>query len=529
MGIYLNPGNISFQQIRNSIYVDKTGMIAYLNSTINTPDKLTCVSRPRRFGKSFAAKMICAYYDKNCDSREMFSDLKIAQTPSFEKYLNTFHVIYLDITRFLSRLESAKFIIRDIQDCVICELRKMYPDIIGSQEHYLPDALAHVTQETGEQFFIIIDEWDALFRETSEDADAQKNYIRFLRGLFKGGPATDLSIAGAYMTGILPIKKYGTQSAMTDFREFTMVDSPLLTEYAGFTEEEVRTLCGLHGANFDDMKLWYDGYSFPGCPSIYSPNSVISAIRYQKFANYWTASETYESLKAYIRMDFDGLKDAVIAMLGGLKIRIDTLGFQNDMTSIRNRDDVLTLLVHLGYLAYDETSREVSIPNLEVADSFRLAVQDSDWAEVGKAIRESEDLLSATINGDNKTVANALEKIHESTSSILQYNDENSLSCALTIAYYTASRSYTIIRELPAGKGFADLAFLPHKGSNKPAMIIELKYNKSADSAIHQIKDNRYDGVLKSWGGKLLLVGINYEKETKDKNSKRHTCVIEKA
>lgn len=345
-----------------------------------------------------------------------------------------------------------------------------------------------------------------------------------LRGLFKGGPATDITIAGAYMTGILPIKKYGTESALTDFREYTMVQPLKLAQYVGFTEAEVIALCEEHQLDFESMQTWYDGYSFHKVQHVYSPNSVMNAVKNEEFGNYWTKSETYESLKGYISMNLDGLKDAVIAMLGGQRIKIDTLSFQNDITSLQNRDNVLTLLIHLGYLAYDQKQREVYIPNLEVADAFRLAVQDTGWREVSDALRESEYLLNATLEGKAEAMEQAVDRIHIENTSVLQYNNENALSCVITLAYFTARNDYTIIRELPSGKGFADLAFVPHRDSDKPALLVELKYDKTADAAIRQIKEKQYTGALKDYLGNLILVGINY-----DSGTKKHTCRIETA
>ncbi|MCD7766919.1 MAG: ATP-binding protein, partial [Lachnospiraceae bacterium] len=358
--------------------------------------------------------------------------------------------------------------------------------------------------------------------------ELQKEYVRLLRGLFKGGVATDETIVGAYMTGILPIKKYGTESALTDFREFTMLEPLILAEYIGFTEQEVRKLCAEHDVSFEKMKLWYDGYSFSDIKSVYSPHSVMNAVIFKKLKNYWKSSETFESLKDYITSGFDGLKDSIIQMLGGQRVHVDTGSFQNDLTSMNCRDDVLTLLIHLGYLAFDEVREEVYIPNLEVADAFKTAVKSTRWNEVIRALVQSETLLQATINGDERAVAETLELAHETCASSIEYNDENSLSCAIMLAYYTARNDYEIFRELPSGKGFADYAFVPRRNTDKPAMIIELKYNRSADTAIRQIHDNRYDGKLKGFGGKVILVGINYDKDAKGKNQKHHTCVIER-
>ncbi|MCC8082376.1 MAG: ATP-binding protein [Lachnospiraceae bacterium] len=328
--------------------------------------------------------------------------------------------------------------------------------------------------------------------------------------------------------GTLPIKKYGTQSALTDFKEYSMVDPLALSEYVGFTEQEVQMLCDKYHVDFDRMKQWYDGYSFADTDSVYSPDSVMGAVNFGKFKSYWTSSETYESLKDYICRNFDGLKDTIVRMLGGQRECVDIGTFQNDMTSFHSRDDILTLLIHLGYLAFDEREMKAYIPNQEVSDAFRLAVKGTDWKEVNQALSRSETLLKATVNQDCESVAAALELAHETCASTLSYNDENSLACAIMLAYYTAQNYYEIVRELPAGKGFADCAFIPRRNTDKPAMMIELKCDRTADSAIQQIKDRRYAGRLKDYAGELLLIGINYDKKSKGEEQKRHTCVIER-
>ncbi|MDO5424757.1 MAG: AAA family ATPase [Eubacteriales bacterium] len=521
MGRYLNLGNAGFQSIRKGLYVDKSKLIESINRTLGTKEKLTCVSRPRRFGKSFATQMLCAYYDKSCDSRELFQDLQIAGSEDFNRYLNQYYVIYLDITWFISTTDEIRHTVRYLQEEVIGELRKIFPAVTEEQRSF-PIALSDVSEATGNKFIIIIDEWDALFREAKEDVELQKEYLQLLRGLFKSS-LTDKMIEAAYMTGILPIKKYGTQSALTDFREYTMLQPQNLAEYVGFTEKEVQGLCQNYELDFDEAKRWYDGYSFSKIQSVYSPNSVIQAVRNGEFGDYWTETETYESLKHYIEMNLDGLKEAIFYMLGGMRCKINTRTFQNDMLNMKTKDDVLTLLIHLGYLAYDSEKKEVYIPNQEVADEFKNAVENSNWEEISAVLKASDDLLEATIRMDTDTVAAELDRVHESNTSILTYNDENSLSCVITIAYYAAQKDYTFIRECPAGKGFADLAFIPRKYADKPAMIVELKWDRSAQGAIQQIRGKNYAGALKEYMDDLLLVGICY-----DKKNKKHECMIEK-
>ena len=396
MGMYLNLGNDGFQTVKKGLYVDKTGLIAFVNSTLGTVNKLTCVSRPRRFGKSFATKMLCAYYDKSCDSKALFEDLEIARDTSFEKYLNRYDVLYLDITWFIStwkgqvalpadEKESAtwempgsggnagyKDVVDYMEKQVIGELASQYPYV--KEEKSLPMALGRISETTGGKFIVLIDEWDALFREAKEDDKLQKRYIQLLRGMFKSS-MTDKMIEGAYMTGILPIKKYGTQSAMTDFREYTMLSPKRLAKYTGFTEAEVKRLCETYDMDFEEAQKWYDGYSFHGAKSIYNPNAIVQAMENGEFGSYWTETETYELLKVYIDLDMDGLKEGIISMLGGARCPVDTRTFQNDMTSISSKDDVMTLLVHLGYLAYEADTKSVYIPNEEIRQEFIRAVK----------------------------------------------------------------------------------------------------------------------------------------------------------
>lgn len=301
-----------------------------------------------------------------------------------------------------------------------------------------------------------------------------------------------------------------------------MVNPKQLSEYIGFTAGEVSNLCKEYHMDFNEAARWYDGYSFRRVKHVYNPNAVVNAMLDGEYDNYWTNTASYESLQDYIAMNFDGLKDAVVQMLAGGRFPVDTNTFQNDMTSFRNRDDVLTVLIHLGYLAYDADKKTAYIPNEEVRSVFAKAVESTDWMPVIQAMQRSDRLLKATWNKEADAVADGIDKVHMDNTSILQYNDENALSCVITLAYYNAVNEYTLIRELPAGMGYADIVFLPRKHSDKPAMVVELKYDKTAESAIEQIRNRRYPEALKEYHGNLLLVGISYRKD-----NKKHSCIIE--
>lgn len=517
--MYLNLGNCNFQSSLNNEYVDKSQIIAEFNSRIDKDNKLVCLSRPRRFGKSLLAKMLCAYYDKTCDSHELFSNLKIAKDESYEKYLNKYPVIYLDITWFVSICGDIKNVLKYMQDEVISELKKSYPEATGDT---LPRFIASAATTYKEKFIIIIDEWDAIFREAKNDEKLQKEYVMLLRGLFKT-PMTDNMFSLAYMTGILPIKKYGTESALTDFREYTMLLPEVFAPYTGFTEDEVKELCKKHGRNFDEAKKWYDGYSFENLDSVYNPNSIMRSMESGVFSSYWTRTETYEALKLYIDMDFDGTKQAIIQLLGDEEVVIDTGTFQNDITTMKSKDDVLTLLVHLGYLAFDSKKSTVYIPNEEVRQEFVRAVKNGARDDLAKMIKESDYLLECTLEGNEAEVAEAIETAHDAGTAPLFYNNEQALRSIIKFAYISAVDDYVQIQELPSGKGYADVVFIPKKTSDKSAMVIELKWNKEADTAIKQIKENNYPQLIKDLSGDIVLVGINY-----DEKSKKHECKIEK-
>lgn len=516
---YYNIGNDGFKAIRNGSYVDKSGLISFINSCLSTTQKLVCVSRPRRFGKSFGAKMLCAYYCKDCDSFDLFKDLKVSKEASFETHLNKHNVIYLDMTFFISTLKEDEDLIDSIESKVIEDLAHTFPEV--RTDKALIDAFYKVVTLTSQKLILIIDEWDAPFRECKNDAAILDKYIKLLRSLFKSS-FTDILFDGVYMTGILPIKKYGHESAMSDFYEYTMVDPRPLQEYIGFTESEVKKLCSKSPIDFSAMKAWYDGYQV-GNEHIFNPKSVMESLLRQKLSNYWTKTETYESLRDYIDMNFDGLKDAVIDMIGGSSIKVDTNSFQNDLTSMERKDDVLTLLIHLGYLAFDEDSETVSIPNDEIKSEFIRAVKNGNRKELMEAIQQSDKLLDATWKMDSEVVSQIIEDIHMSETAPDFYNNEQALRSVIKLAYISAMDYYTKIEELPTGKGYADIVFWPKKGALCPALIVELKWNKTSDKATDQIIDKKYDQIFKGFTGEVLLVGINY-----DSKNKSHSCKITK-
>ncbi len=521
MGAYINLGNAGFQSVRNGEYVDKSGLIAIVNNSLYTERRFSCVSRSRRFGKSVAAKMLCAYYDQSCDSRHLFTDLEIAHDPSFEKHLNKYPVIFLDMTNFTTRFKDDS-IMKHVQKELKEDIHEAYPDIPVKDDDDLMAYLIRITDSTHQPFIFIIDEWDAICREFKTGTHAMDEYVSWLRRMFKGSNSP-LVFAGVYMTGILPIKKYKSESALNNFIEYSMVEPRRMAPYFGFTMDEVRTLAEKHGMDFAELEKWYDGYQIGDENSMFNPNSVIQAIDAGRCRSFWATTGSYDAVAHYIQMNYEGLKDDVVQMLAGERCKVNPTKFQNDMSIIGGKDDVLTVLIHLGYLSYDWRKDECYIPNKEVAGEIVNAVQSNNWTHVVKAVEASERLLQATLRGDEEAVARGVDAAHDENTSILSYNDENSLACVLSIAYYYASNDYIIHRELATGKGFADLVLIPRKNVDSPAIVIELKYDKAVDTAIEQIKRRQYPDKVAQYADRLLLVGITYDRE-----SKQHHCRIER-
>ncbi len=521
MGVYINIGNAGFQRVRNSEYVDKSGLIAVVNSTLFTERGFSCVTRSRRFGKSVAAKMLCAYYDQSCDSRNLFADLKIASDPSFEKHLNKYPVIYLDLTSIIADTNDDSIV--DKMDAkLLADVSNAYTDIPVKEGDRLMDYLLRVMEAKGQSFIFIIDEWDAICREYAPGTEAMDRYVSWLRRMFKSQDAIRV-FAGVYMTGILPIKKFKTESALNNFIEYSMVKPGEMAGFFGFTKDEVIALAAKHGMDFDELEKWYDGYQIGNQASIFNPSSVMQAIDNGECESYWASTGTYDTVATYIQMNFEGLHDDIIDMLAGGRCKVRVVGFNNDLHEVTSRDDVLTVLIHLGYLSYDRETRECYLPNREVAIEMESAVRKTNWLGVIEAIKTSERLLQSLLRGDAEAVARGVETVHRQEVSLFKYNDENSMACVISLAFYAARNDFHVHREYQTGDGYADLVLIPRKNVNKPAVVIELKYNKTVGTAIDQIKEKHYPEKVADYTGDILLCGISYDRE-----AKTHSCRIER-
>lgn len=525
MGMYLNPGPSMFQRGRNSkIYVDKSDLLIHLNHVINTERMYVCVSRPRRFGKSMAANMVSAYYDRTVDASREFEGLVIADDLSFDTHRNRYDVVKVNMQDFLSMAYDVEGLISCLESEVCPEITAAYPDVVFRPTDGISLTMGRIFAQTGRQFVIVIDEWDCVMREMIANVDGQRLYLDFLRTWLKDKPY----VALAYMTGILPVKKYGTHSALNMFDEYSMLEPLELASSMGFTEGEVASLCAQWGRDVGECRAWYDGYLLPGVGGVFAPRSVVVAMQTGQFGSYWTQTETFEALKRYIDMDMDGLHGKVVELMGGAHVAIDTRTYSNDMTTLGRADDVLTLLVHLGYLGYDASRGEAFIPNREIAGQYEACVTSGgNWAEVARSIADSESLLDAVLAGDAETVAHGVEQAHYDAASVIAYNHEEDLACTLRLAFFSAIRRYRLVREAPAGKGYADLLMVPLASSgNVPGVVVELKWGASAQEAVSQIRERDYASAFRGTAaeGNTVLCGIAYDPKTK-----QHICAIERS
>ena len=550
MGNMLNPGhdNNFIELVRNKesrVFVDKTDFIHKTNALLNTDGKLLAVTRPRRFGKTVTAHMLSAYYSKGYAGRKIFDGLNIADKDSYAQHLNKYNVIYIDMNSIKNKyvsytsdkslhVEAVDDIVDFLQYKVVLELKenKDYAEQISTDpligKKSMSSALEVVCRHTGEPFIMIMDEWDLIYREYRNESDLQEKYIEFLRGLFKSDDGLSC-FALAYLTGILPIKKYNSQSALNSFDEYNMLAPGELAPYFGFTEAEVDGIVKTSGCKVtrQELKEWYEGYKIRGV-DIYNPNSVCKAVDRNECISYWSGTSSNEEFVRLINTDFEGVRQDVINLIEGDEVAFSCANFQNDMVSLKVKDDVISLLVCLGYLGCSDTKNKYRklayVPNAEIRAALMDMVRQQSWYERLETVRRSENLLKAILEQDGATAAALIQEVHNSPAvSLLDYNDEKSLVyCVMTGLLWSTLDDYSCHREEQAGKGRLDLVYEPIT-PRQPLILIEFKYNHSAEEAIEQIKTKEY---FKRYAGQyrnIIIVGINYSSETKE-----HQCLIER-
>ena len=520
MAIYLNPDNVGFKlTLAREIYVDKTMLISELNKFIDSGNNYICVSRPRRFGKTIATNMMCAYYSKGCDSREIFKDLKISKADNYEEYLNKLNFISIDIAgEYQNSLEKDQML-NNLTERVRKEFRAQFPKVKFTSKSSIANCIQDVYSATGERFVIILDEYDCLVRDNF-GTGLFKEYLEFLNGLFKSNTLRP-AIALAYITGILPVVRDRVQSKLNNFEEYTIINARNLAEFVGFTKEEVIPLCEKYGVDYKLCKKEYDGYRQNGF-EILNPESVVKCMINGEIGNYWGKTSTFRVISDRLEHNFQGMKDDVIKMIAGENVEVDPETYLNTMTDFISKDDAFTYLMHVGYLAYNKEDSTCRIPNMEVRKDWHRAVSIlPDYSATDQIIKASREAWNALLQKDQDAVAKALDESHIHVTSHRNFENEAALASAVYIAFVYALNSYTAIKEVSAGKGIADVIYIPvYADDEHPAVIIELKHEKSTSKALAQIKNKEYFRPFDDYKGKILLVAINYN------DDKTHSCEI---
>ena len=524
MAIYLNQCNGKFRKyLKNRIFVDKSLIIKETNDAFGSEESYMCVTRPRRFGKTLALSMLNAYYSKGCDSRELFKDLKISKDPSFESHLNKHNVIWVDMAEVYTYLDDKDDFLEKLNAEVVHELAKNYGDLDFSGLK-LGEVIRLINSERGETFIFLIDEWDVIYREQEHNRELCDSYTEFLRSLFKSSRSSSCYDL-VYMTGILPIRRYSTQSTLNMFTECNMLEPGGLSPFFGFTEEETKSLCERYGRDFGEIKSWYDGYRLDGM-EIYNPKSVVEAVESGKCKDYWTRTSSIEAVTDYMNYDRGALKATIARLLSGESQPLDADLFRNDLTMVNSADAALTVLIHLGYLGYDPDTSSCYVPNREIAEELVRATREIKWGSIYDPISNSEKLLKDTLSGNTGAIDEAFDRNHRELASPFSKNDESVPSIVAIVSYYRAKAHYSVRKEETSMNGRSDISFFP-KEAGYPPFIVELKAGHSPEEAIEQIKSKRYWEAWDGYKGNVLLVGINYDEKTLKHASKAEWIDVE--
>lgn len=510
---YLNTNRslTLFQEAVNSeIYVDKSLLIEKVSKKIRTSSKYICITRPRRFGKTVNANMLGAYFTKGHDSHEIFQNLLISKTDIYEKHLNQHNVIYIDFSQISELCDSFEKYINFIIKRLVSDLTQAY-DLKVTEDM----AISELLLASKDSFIFILDEWDSVFYEDFMTQNNKNAYLKFLKRLLKDRPYVEL----VYMTGVLPIAKYSSGSELNMFQEYNFINDQVYDEYFGLNEDEVQDLCKTHSrVSYEELKLWYDGYRMSNGKSLFNPRSVNFALSDGVCLNYWTETGPMNEIADCIENNVDAVREDVVKLVAGIPVEVELSGYSAADLRIDTRDEILSAMVVYGFLCYHDGF--LRIPNRELMEKYQRVLSRDSMGEIKEIVNRSKEMLEATITCNAKKVAAILEDVHDREIPFLQYNDENALSCVITLCYLYARKDYTIEREAKSGKGYCDYLFIPQK-AGLPAIILELKVGVSCKEAIAQIKEKNYLQRVEKYP-EILLVGINYNKQ------KHHECQIEK-
>lgn len=510
-------------------FVDKSMILEKLNHVIGKVDEqYICITRPRRFGKTVMTNLISSYYAKGMDSVEIFEKMKIADCKNYKQHLNQHNVLSLymaeqprvcnDVDRYISYHESK----------ILKDLRKGFPDCQPDMEAEVWDALEDIYYETNEKFIFILDEWDSFFHSDFYTEEGAKSYLTFLKNLLKDRPYVEL----AYMTGVLPIKKYSSGSELNMFDEFYFPTDTVYDTFFGFSEEEVKELCDRNRQNggsirYGQLAEWYNGYYSSLGSRLYNPRSINKALSQNTIKDYWTETGPGTEILELVKKNVDAVKEDILKMVAGEKVAMSLDDFSADLHKIETREDIYSVMIIYGFLSY--YNGYLNIPNKEIMKKFQKVLKDRSMGYIAELAQNSNIMLEATLAGDTKKMEEILEFVHDTEIPILQYNDENSLSCIVNLIYLNARDRYRIEREEKTGKGFADFIFYPQNPSDT-AIILELKKDDTPENAIAQIMERKYyTKLLQCKNGNsvceqdILVVGMTYH--TKNKS---HRCVVQR-
>lgn len=519
MPYFLNRNfkNNEFELVsKDRFFVDKTNMIKDISSLIGVKDRFICITRPRRFGKTINAMMLACYYSKNADFKALFDRLEISKSESYLEHLNKHNVIFITWCNPTKEYKTFDEYMDGFIHQLILDLKEEFPNAKINNTDAIGKIFEDIYTQTGESFIFILDEWDYIFNNNLFESEDREKFLEFLKKLLKDKPYVEL----AYMTGVLPIAKYSSGSALNMFDEYTFLNDMNFDKYFGFTNSETEKLCKKQDKlSLNELKEWYDGYKTQGGHEVYNPRSVAFALRKGVCQSYWTNTGPMDEISYYIENNVEEVRNDIVQMVSGIPVNIHLEGYGAEQINLNTRDEILSAMTVYGFLSYhDET---LTIPNKELRMKFDYALKNHQMGEISKLVLKSNQMLEATLRKDTDTMEKLIQEAHDINIPIIKYNDENSLACIVTLVYLSARTKYKIVREMPAGIGFADFIFYPNNKS-KPSFIIELKKDSTPEEALKQIKEKRYALALKDYTGQKLAVGITY-----DSKQKQHHVKIE--
>lgn len=535
MGIYVNSKNayaLYKKETAKPYFVDKTVLLKELFPLVEEGSHYLCITRPRRFGKTVMANMVASFFSKGHRANDVFQNLQIYQDKDYEKYLNKYTVIHIMFNDLPRNCNSYKQYIERIEETLIKDLKKEYPDMPIDDQNAVWDTLLEIYAEKQDiNIVFVFDEWDFIFHQKFVTEDDKLSYLQFLRNLLKDRPY----IALVYMTGILPIAKYSSGSELNMFAEFTMTTEQRFSEYFGFTDEEVDVLYLRYIENCastkmvtrDDLREWYDGYHTRKGERLYNPRSIVLSLSNNNTGNYWTSSGPYDEIFYYIENNIADVREDLALMVSGIPVPAKIQEYAATSMNLQTRDEIFSAMVVYGFLTYE--NGKVMIPNKELMNKFAdMLKKEASLGYVHRLAKESDRMLRATLAGDTETMAEILELAYDTEIPLLSYNDETELTAVVNLVYLSARDNYRVEREDKSGVGYVDFIFYP-VNRDADGIILELKVDHSPDEAIRQIKDKKYIlrftgklGEERKCAGRILAVGISYNKK-----QKKHACKVE--